>query len=427
LLLNCLKLTLLIIIILVINVAGQNRVVNLKGYVKDANDDSPLKGVNISVQNTTFGTSTDSLGNFILNIKPGKYKITFSYVGYETLLKNVSITENETDVLLNAFLKSSFYVLNGITVNAIRYFGTQNPDTLKSKDILNMPNLYSDLLRSIKILPGVTSNNELSSTYNVRGGNFDENLIYLNGYEIYQPYLIQQGNEESQSIINENMVNTLEFYHNAFPVQFGDKMSSSLTVNYYTEENPVLGGELNADLFNMGLTLHDKTGNLNWRTGYRYAYPSLFDKTLQTKGKYKPSFHDFQFLGSYDLPDNYQVQLLFLTANNNFELTPQSWFGNFQTSFLDIKQLTLNFDGSSNYKYNTNLLGLKFLAPLSDNSGLTTSIAYYSDKEVNNKNLSYDVYYSNDAYNPQDNKRYLETGHEFAQNYVFRFTNRYKY
>ena len=413
-----LKLTLAIIIVLAIKVAGQNRVVYLKGYVKDANDNTPLKGVNISVLNTTFGTSTDSLGNYILNIKPGKYIITFSYVGYETLLKNVSITENETNILLNASLKSSFYVMKGITINTNRDFGTQNPDTLKSKDIQNMPNLYSDILRSIKILPGVTSNNELSSTYNVRGGNFDENLIYLNGYEIYQPYLIQQGNEESQSIINENMVNTLEFYHNAFPVQFGDKMSSSLTVNYYTEESPELGGELNADLFNMGLTLHDKTGNLNWRTGFRYAYPSLFDKTLQTKGQYKPSFDDFQFLGSYDLPNNYQVQLLFLTAKNNFDLTPQSWFGNFQTSYLDIKQVTLDFDGNSNYKYSTNLLGLKFLAPLSDNSSLTTSIAYYSDKELYNKNLSYDVYYSNDAYNPQDNIRYLETGHEFAQNYL---------
>jgi hypothetical protein len=144
----------------------------------------------------------------------------------------------------------------------------------------------------------------------------------------------------------------------------------------------------------------------------------LFDKTLQTKGQYNPSFDDFQFLGSYDLPNNYQVQLLFLTARNKFDLTPQSWFGNFQTSRLDIKQVTLNFDGSSNYKYNTNLLGLKFLAPLSKNSSLITSIAYYSDKELNNKNLSYDVYYSNNAYNPQDNMRYLETGHEFAQNYV---------
>ena len=89
-------------------------------------------------------------------------------------------------------------------------------------------------------------------------------------------------------------------------------MSSALAVNYYTKESPALGGELNADLFNMGLTLHDKTGNLSWVTGFRYAYPSLFDKTLQTAGLYKPSFDDFQFLGSYSLPNNFVVQLRFL-------------------------------------------------------------------------------------------------------------------
>lgn len=412
------KLTLQIIIVLAVNLAGQNRLTTLKGYVKEVNDNHPLKGVNVSVLNTTFGTSTDSLGNYILNIKPGQYTIAFSYVGYETLLKNVSIAENETIILLNASLKSSFYVMNGITINANRDFGIQNPDTLKSKDIQNMPNLYSDVLRSVKILSGVTSNNELSSTYNVRGGNFDENLIYLNGYEIYQPYLIQQGSEVSQSIVNGSMVNTLEFYHAAFPVHYGDKMSSSLAVNYYTKENPELGGELNADLFNMGLTLHDKTRNLNWRTGLRYAYPSLFDKMLQTKGQYKPSFNDFQFLGTYDLSNNYQAQLLLVTARNNFNLTPQSWFGDFQTSYLDIKQVTLNFNGNSDYKYNTDLLGLKFLAHISDNSSISTSFAYYFDKELYNKNLSYDVYYSNGAYNPQDSIRYLETGHEYAQNYL---------
>src|ERR1035437_2934507 len=93
-----LKLTLAIIIVLAIKVAGQNRVVYLKGYIKNANSNTPLKGVNLSVLNTTSGTSTDSLGNYILNIKPGKYLIAFSYVGYKTILKNVSIAENETNI-----------------------------------------------------------------------------------------------------------------------------------------------------------------------------------------------------------------------------------------------------------------------------------------------------------------------------------------
>jgi hypothetical protein len=413
-----LKLTLAIIILLALNAAGQNNLITIKGFVKDEAGGAPLMGVNITVENTPLGTSTDSLGNYNLKVKAGEYNIAFSCIGYKTLVKNININGTGTNFRLNVFLKSSIYVMNDVTINANRESGNQALDTLKAKDIQNMPNLFSNVLSSVKILPGVTSNNELTSTYNVRGGNFDENLIYLNGYEIFQPYLIQQGVEASQSLINENMVNNMEFYHGAFPVQFGDKMSSALAVNYYTEETPQLGGELNADLFNMGLMLHDRTGNLSWRAGIRYAYPSLFDKTLQTSGQYRPSFDDFQFLGSYILPNNSTIQLLVITAKNNFDLIPQSWFGNFQTSYLDVKQVTLDFTGNSNYKYYSNLFGLKFLTPLSDNSNLTTSLAYYTDKEFYNKNLSYDVYYSNDAYNPGDNIQYIETGHEYANNYL---------
>lgn len=413
---NRIGLILLLIAVLSVVVSGQTKLVTIYGYVKDENSNLPLKGVNISILNTPFGTSTDSLGHYTLVVKPGEYKVNFSYVGYRPLLKEISVSRQKQNLQLNIYMIPGVYQINGVTVRANRDFNIHNLDSLKAKDIQNMPNLYSDVIRSVKILPGVTSNNELSSTYNVRGGNFDQNLIYLNGYEIYQPYLVQQGIEESQSIINENLVSNLEFYNGGFPVEFGDKMSSVLAVNYKIDQNPVLTGEVNADLFNVGLTLHDKLGGFSWATAFRYAYPSLFTKTLQTVGNYKPRFNDFQFLGSYDFLSNYKIQLLFITARNNFDLIPQSWFGNFQTSYLDVKQVTLDFNGNSSYKYSSNILGLKLITPISYNSSLTTSLAYYSDKESYNKNLSYNVYYSDDAYNPQDNMQYLETGYELADN-----------
>jgi hypothetical protein len=406
----------LLVMMLSIGAAAQTKFVTVKGHVTDANSGAPLVGVNIVIQKTLLGTSTDGRGQYLLNVKAGNYHITFSCVGYEAVIKNVTLIGNETQFTLNVALNSSAYIMNDVTVNANRESGIQSFDTLKAIDIQNMPNLFSNVLSSIKILPGVTSNNELSSTYNVRGGNFDQNLIYLNGYEIFQPYLIQQGIEQSQSIINENMVHSMEFHHGAFPVQFGDKMSSALAVNYYTEERPDLGGELHADLFNLGLTLHDKTGNLSWRTGFRYAYPSLFDKTLQTEGVYKPRFDDFQFLGSYSFPNNAAVQVLFIKARNDFELTPQSWFGNFQTSALSIHQVTLDFAGNSNYTYNTNLAGIKFITPLTDHSHLTTSLAYCSDKEFYNTHLSYLANYTENVYPVAGTAQYLGTGEKFTDN-----------
>lgn len=152
------------------------------------------------------------------------------------------------------------------------------------------------MIRSVKILPGVTSNNELSSSYNVRGGNFNENLIYLNGYEIFRPFLIGQGVEESQSIINQNMVNDLQFYGGCFPAKLDDKMSSALEVNYNNNDKEYLNGQVNINLLSTGLTLKSKNGNLNWMGAFRYANPTLFVTKLQTSGKYKPIFMDFQFL-----------------------------------------------------------------------------------------------------------------------------------
>jgi hypothetical protein len=406
----------LLVMMLSIGAAGQTTVVTIKGHVTDANSGAPLIGVNISLVNTLLGTTTDGRGNYVLNVKAGDYRMSFSCVGYETLIKNITVAPNETRLTINTALHSSAYLMNDVTVNANRESGIQALDTLKAIDLQGMPNLFSNVLSSVKILPGVTSNNELSSTYNVRGGNFDGNLIYVNGFEINQPYLLMQGIEQSQSIINENMVQSMEFHHGAFPVQFGDKMSSVLAVNYYTEENPDLGGELRADFFNMGLTLHDKTGNLSWRTGFRHAYPALFDKKMQKSGLYEPSFDDLQFLGSYNLPDNFALQLLLMTARNDFESKPQSWFGNFQTLNKGAQQISSDFAGNSNYQYATNLLGLKLITPFNENSRLTTSLAYSTNKESYTTTLSTTMSSPVSDLNPPNTTPYFGKGYEFTDN-----------
>lgn len=404
------------ILLLTVAASGQNKLITVKGHVEDSVSNAALKEVNVSIVNIQFGTTTDSLGNFIFRLSPGNYRIAFSCVGYTKQIKRINISGKSATKRLDVRLAASTYEINAVTVRANRVPGIQHADTLKAKDIQNMPNLFSDALRSVKILPGVTSDNELTSTYNVRGGNFDQNLIYVNGYEIYQPYLIQQGVEGSQSIINDNLIEGMEFYNGNFPVQFGDKMSSVLAVKYHTTEHEGLQGDISAGLLNSGITAYDKMGNFSWRAGFRYAYPSLFDKTLQTSGRYNPGYNDFQFLGSYKFNSNSDVQLLFINAVNDFNFKPETWIGNFQTSYLDIKQVTLNFAGNSDYKFHSTLLGLKFITQLNDISNLTTSLSYYSDNELYNKNLSYNVYYSSDAYNPQDNIQYLETGYEFADN-----------
>ncbi len=287
---------------------------------------------------------------------------------------------------------------------------------IKEKDLDKMPNMYSDVMRSVKILPGVTSNNELTSAYNVRGGNFSENLIYLNGYEIFRPFLIDQGVEESQSIINQNMVSNLQFYNGSFPARYDDKMSSALEVNYKNNSKEYLNGEVNVNLLNMGITLQDKMKNFSWMVGFRDAYPTLFLTKLQTAGKYKPKFIDFQFFGTYDFSKNSSLQLLFLNASNKFDLTPENSAGQFQVSTLDIRQVLLKYTGSQIYNFNTNLTGLKYFQNISRKVKSISSASFYTINESENKNLYTNIYYSDDAFNPYDNQRYLKTRLEKSDN-----------
>ncbi len=409
------KFAVLIFILLTFQIYAQKNTISLSGHITNDSTGAPVKDVNVIINGTTLGTISDSTGYYLLKISPGNYSITYSCIGFENEFKELKISKSQQSFHLNISLVPKVYETNEVSVSGKTY-NPINVQEIKEKDLTTMPNLYSDVIRGVKILPGVTSNNELTSAYNVRGGNFDENLIYLNGYEIYRPFLLQQGIEENQSIVNQDMVRDIHFYNGVFPANFGDKMSSVLEINYENNFDSTLNGTINIDLLNTGLTLKRKIGNLNVSGGFRYANPALFANRLQTSGKYSPLFYDFQLLSTYSFSENNSLQLFLLKAYNKFDLTPDSWDGYFQLSRADIRQVTLEYDGKQYYSFNRNIAGLKYFSQLSDNLGLDLSFAYYSNKENENKNLAGRVYYSEDAYNPLDNRLYLKTAYDTDNN-----------
>ena len=198
------KLTVLIIFIPIIFLSAQSNQLHIYGRVLNYETNQPITDANVSVLTKVWGTTTDSVGNFSLEIPKGSYKIKFSFVGFEDNIKEINPTKNEIKLIVK--LIPTVLVQNEVNVKGKKENLSPVIQEIKEKDLDKMPNMYSDVIRSVKILPGVTSNNELTSAYNVRGGNFSENLIYLNSYEIFRPFLIDQGVEESQSIINQNMV-----------------------------------------------------------------------------------------------------------------------------------------------------------------------------------------------------------------------------
>jgi hypothetical protein len=400
---------LIVLITLPVFITAQEKQGKISGKVINKETGEPIAYCNISMENKRVRTFTDHSGKYRLLLPFGAHKITFSIIGYSTLTKEISVSQQKAEYTLDVQLASSSILEDEIVVKGKQDAINTTVQKISTKDLSKIPNMYSDVIRSVQILSGVSSNNELSSGYNVHGGTFEENLIYLNGYEIYRPFLLRQGVEENQSIINAEMVTDMKFYNGGFPAKYGDKMSSALEVKYTAEKSDHISGLLRADLLNMGLSLKGSAGNFNWKTGFRLAYPALFVKRLQTQGDYKPSFSDIQFLGNYSLSSGEQIEAFFLYSVNKYDLSPKEWVGNFQMSMLDIRQININQSGDKYYTYKTNLAAVKYLKSIDNASSLTVAVSRYFSKEDEKSDVIGDIFYSPDAARPEDGREFLFT------------------
>lgn len=393
--------------------AAQNYII-LSGKVVDESN-IPLEGCNIILTPGVAGTTTDESGLFSIRLTEGIYHIKVSYVGFSEYNDDISLFRS-TD--LNTIkLTSKSYQNEEVIVTADKEVPEIVASELKSRDLKKMPVLYNDVLRAVKILPGVTSNNELSSGYNVRGGNFNENIVYLNGFEIYRPFLLRQGMEENQTIINPDLVENMRFYGGAFPVQYGGKMSSVLEVEYDGTQDTAYRGSVRADLLNAGVTIGRRFGKFNIAAGVRYASPGLFLSELHTSGDYKPTFADIQVLGNYEIDDKRNIELLFLSADNGFDLTPDEWLGHFKSDRGgEVNQVAIDFNGYKNYSFKTNLAGIKYKQLFSNSFKNTVKLSYYNTRENEDADYTGDYWYSPDAEVPEDGKEYLKSSHDMVKN-----------
>jgi len=383
------------------------------GEVRDKVSGEPLIGCDVFVAALQVGTTTDSLGKFRLSLPVGDHLLESTFVGYEPFQIPLGLTERAPNARLFISLIPS--AVEGEAVTVFELHDGQEK-IIASADIRKMPDPYSDPLRSIKILPGVTSNNELSSAYNVRGGNFDENLIYLNGYEIYRPFLLRRGVEENQSLINPDMVENLRFYNGGFPVQFGDKLSSALEVDYSLQREDQTRFTLRADFLTMGAAGKGSGKRFQWNAGVRYANPQLFVNRLQTSGNYRPEFFDGQFFGRYKLNEKSDLQVFALHARNKFDLTPDTWTGNFKFSLVDVRAVEIKYDGNSAYNFASSLLGLAYGYKPSEQTHLKLSVAGYNTNEEEQADLNGNIFYVLDAADPTSGREFLKSRIERVDN-----------
>ena len=346
--------SLLAIILLFLSCTGlqaQSNNATLLGKVTDGTG-KPLELANISLKNTSIGTVTNREGVYLLRI-PAKRAviIVYSMIGYQSVEKTINASE-EQKLQINISLKQVDQEIEEVQVTQNRRTKT-NMDRIDAKYMTNMTDAGTGGVEAlIKTLPGVSTNNELSSQYSVRGGNFDENLVYVNDIEVYRPLLTRSGQQEGMSSINSDMVSSIEFSAGGFDAKYGDKMSSVLDIKY--RKPTEFAASATASFLGGSLHVEDlsKNGKFSHITGVRYKTNRYLLGSLDDKGDYNPSFIDFQTYLTYKFNRSFDVSFLGNMAKNQYNFMPQTR----ETSFGTINQLynaTVYFEGQEADKFTT--------------------------------------------------------------------------
>jgi hypothetical protein len=313
---------------------------------------NPLAEVNISIIDQSGGLISDKDGFYKVNIKANRsYVIAFSFIGYKTEKIRVPMLKKGQKYTLNISLEESNTLLDDIIVKDQKS-RKNNLSRIKTKHVEVIPGSGGGIESVLKTLPGVSSANELSSQYSVRGGNFDENLVYVNGIEVYRPFLIHSGQQEGLSFVNTDLVGSILFSAGGFSAKYGDKMSSVLDIKYKQPKKTasslslsLLGGSAHLE----GIS---KNRRLSYLLGFRHKSNQYLLSSLDTEAEYVPRFSDLQTYLNYKINTNWDISLLTNISKNQYQMIPQDRNTDFGT-FNEALRLTVFFEGQELDKYET--------------------------------------------------------------------------
>lgn len=321
--------------------------VRIYGYVIDT-DNRGVDMANVYLENTTIGTTTNQNGYYEINTEiKDSATIVYSLLGYQTIKH--TLYPKQRVLQISVELPSITKNIKEIDVVAQR---RQNStiDYIDPSRYKLMPNSAGGIESLLITFAGVSQNNELSSQYNVRGGSFDENIVYVNGIEVYRPLLIRAGQQEGLSFINPDMVKSVGFSAGGFDAMYGDKMSSVLDIQY---KKP-LENESSATISLLGASAYLATAGKKFTQlhGIRYKTSKYLLGTLDTQGEYSPSFIDYQTYLTYALSPKWELTLLGNFSQNTFNFRPKTRETNFGT-YQTARSLTVFYEGNEKDLFRT--------------------------------------------------------------------------
>jgi hypothetical protein len=320
----------------------------IEGRVIDSLN-KPIELVNVAVLGEKKGTTTDYQGRYKLDVPAGTpITVAFSFIGFADKKMLITLEEGERREL-DVSMKAVTTTLPGFEVTDER-LRTESMIRLNPRDALAAPSLNPSISDILVTLPGVTTSNELSSQYSVRGGNFDENNVFVNDIEIYRPFLVTAGQQEGLSFVNPAMTSSLLFSAGGFGAEYGDRMSSVLDVKY--KKPTEFEGSFSLSLLGADLTLGGTTAKQKFKyiAGARYQTNRYILNSLETEGEYNPDFIDVQTLLSYEFNKKWDLSFLGYYSRNRYIVEPTTRETDFGT-ISEVLRLTVFFDGNETNRY----------------------------------------------------------------------------
>ena len=367
---------------------SQKKSAYVSGKVLDENE-NPLSKVSVVILGQQKGIVTSDSGTFRLKVNADRaFALVFTYTGYKTEQRNFLLSENEEERMIIRMERGT-KTLQEVVITDQRDRTETGLIRPNPKSVINLPTPVMGVESLIKIFVG--SNNELTSQYSVRGGSYDENLIYVNDFEIFRPYLVRNGQQEGLSFINPEMVRNINFYNGGFQSKYGDKMSSVLDVQYKKPKR--FGGSAYVGILEQGLQSEgiSKNNKLSYLIGIRNRSNRNLLSRQETQGNYVPASSDLQALITYQFNEKWQAEFLGNISQTKFTLVPQysqltsSVFSPF---FSAVLGLDVYFEGQEKDQYKTNMLGLSIINQPRKNLKLKWMISRFENDERENVDIA---------------------------------------
>ena len=372
----------IIIICLIATLKMMAQEFTLQGRVTD-DDNNPVELATVSVVSQGKVAFTSLRGEFSMHLHSAdSVAVKFSMIGYKTKVRVLRKPRGKQT--LQVVLHTDATMLGDVNVTGEKIQSDQTQE-IKIKDIKMAPSANGNGVEGIiQQQAGVSTHSELSSQYNVRGGAFDENSVYINNVEVYRPFLVRSGQQEGLSVINPYMVDKIGFSTGGYGAKYGDKMSSALDITYKTlkakGKKPVVEGSLAASLLGTDAYIGIGTRKLSWLNSLRYKTTSYLLGSLETKGEYKPNYLDYQTYLSYQPNKQWKIDFIGYISDNHYNFEPSDRETSFGT-MENVKSFRVYFDGHEKDRFLTYFGTLGITRNITRNTSLSLLGSAFYTKE----------------------------------------------